>query len=90
MKVTKQQASLLQTAVTISQVPVGQPVYAVKAKRIIMKVKPTGCLLNSTIVADVSQRGGCLVCAPETGTVYAVEGSTEVQRISSELFWSEA
>jgi hypothetical protein len=89
MKVTKQQSTLLPSLVTINIVAVGKPVWDIKAKRMIMKVKPTGFLLNSNIVADVSQRGDCFVCALKEGTVYAVTADRQVQEVNSELVWSE-
>lgn len=89
MKVTKQQSSLIKELTTINRVPVGIPVWDVDARRVIMKLKPTGFLLNSSIVADVSQRGDCFVCALKGGTVFAVKASRRVMPINSELIWSE-
>lgn len=89
MKVTRQQAALAPSPVLISTVPVGIPVFDTKGKRLIMKVKPTGFLLNSNIVADVSQRGDCFVLALKEATMFAVQSSREVLPINSELIWSE-
>ena len=89
MKVTKQQSSLIKEQTTINTIPVGVPVWDVKGKQVIMKIKPTGFLLNSNIVADVSQRGDCFICALSKGTIFAVEAGREVLPISSELIWSE-
>lgn len=41
-----------------------------------MKLKPTGFLLNSTLVGDVLNRADCFVCDVERGTVYAMPGET--------------
>ena len=89
MKVTKQQSSLIKEQTTINLIPVGMPVWDVKGKQVIMKIKPTGFLLNSTIVADVSQRGDCFICSLNKGTVFAVEAARLVTAINSELIWSE-
>ena len=89
MKVTKRQSSLIKEQATINLIPVGVPVWDAKGKHVIMKIKPTGFLLNSNIVADVSQRGDCFVCNLSNGTVYAVEADKLVTAINSELNWSE-
>ena len=90
MRITLRQSSLLKGAVLLSAVPFGSPVYVPKTKKFIMKLKPTGFLLNSTIVSDVLARGDCFVCDLKEGTVYAKEGKTEVLPIKSELLWDEA
>lgn len=89
MKVTKRQSSLLQGTILLSTAPYGVPIVTAKSSKFLMKVKPTGFLLNSTIVSDVLARGDCFVCDMQKGTVYAKEGKTEVRTINSELIWDE-
>ena len=60
---------------TISSMPYGE---AFKSKgKLLMRVKPTQFLLNSTIVSDVLNRGDCFVCNLESGTLYITKGSNE-------------
>lgn len=61
---------------TIRDIPTGQP--AQHNGNMVMRVKATGFMLNSTIVADVYNRGDCLVVNLAKGTVYAVKGSDPV------------
>ena len=89
MKVTKQQSSLLRNIGMVKSQPFGIPFYQPDSKKILMRVKPTGFLLNSNIVADVMSRGDVFVVDLAKGTVYAVEGGRKLEQINSELFWSE-
>jgi hypothetical protein len=60
---------------TISSMPYGE---AFKSKgKLLMRVKPTQFLLNSTIVADVLNRGDAFVVNIETGTLYITKGNNE-------------
>ena len=89
MKVTKRQSSIIKEHTTINLIPVGVPVWDAKGKQVIMKIKPTGFLLNSNIVADVSQRGDCFICSLSKGTIFAVDAGRPVIVIDSELNWNE-
>jgi hypothetical protein len=60
---------------TISDMPYGE---AFRSKgKLLMRVKPTQFLLNSTIVSDVLNRGDAFVVNIETGTLYITKGSNE-------------
>lgn len=65
---------------TISDIPNGEWVQDIQAKRKICRVKFTGFLLNSSIVADVLNRGGCFVVS-SSSTVYAVPSTRLVSRL---------
>lgn len=53
--------------------------------KIIMRVKPTGFLLNSNVIGDVLNRGDCLVVDMAKGTLYVMKLSTEVIPLKSKL-----
>lgn len=88
MKITKVQAALIVGHLPILQIPAGRVVLTAE-KKLLMRVKPTGFLLNSTVIGDVITRGDALVLDLAKGTMYAVSGATLVQPIISELTWSE-
>ena len=56
--------------------------------KILRKVKITGFLLNSTIVADVLNRGDCFVLDMAKGTLYAVSNSLECTAVSGKFQYS--
>ena len=61
-------------AKTLKDLPFGEPFYFNSTVR--MKVKPTGFLLNSSLVGDVLNRADCFVIDVEKGTLYVMLGST--------------
>ena len=89
MKITKHQDALNVGTLQIVDIPFGQACWAIKAKRLLVRVKPTSFLLNSTVIGDVLARGDTFVFAPKYGTVYPVSGDIEVIPVNSELMWSE-
>lgn len=50
---------------------------------LVMRVKPTGFLLNSSVVADVLTRNDCFVVNLVKGTVYAIQGDATVKPIDA-------
>lgn len=52
-------------------------------KRYLMRLKPTQMLLNSTLITDVLNRSDCIVCNIETGSVYIMQGSKEVEKLAT-------
>lgn len=75
MKLTKQ-ASLIPASISLSDVKYGQMVRY--GEKYIIRVKPTQFLLNSTLVADVLNRGDCFVVNVESGTLYIMQKEMEV------------
>ena len=67
----------------------GEIVKTVKAKKLLMRVKPTQFLLNSTLVGDVLNRGDCFVCNIESGTLYILQGNTEIETVNATLLIKE-
>jgi hypothetical protein len=67
----------------LSDILHGNVVRIKKSKAIVMRLKITSFLLNSTIVADVLNRGDCFVCNLQTGTAYPTSGSVEVERLDT-------
>lgn len=57
--------------------------------KILMRLKPTSFLLNSTLVGDVLNRGDCFVCNVETGTLYIMPGNIEVESVDATLLIKE-
>jgi hypothetical protein len=66
----------------------GNVVQIKKSKAIVMRVKVTSYLLNSTIVADVLNRGDCFVCDLQKGTTYPISGASEVVRLDTLMNYS--
>lgn len=58
---------------------------AAKDKRLIMKVKPTGFLLNSNVVGDVLNRGDCFVVDLSTGVLYPTVSTKAVLPMDCKL-----
>lgn len=50
---------------------------------LVMRVKPTGFLLNSSIVADVLTRNDCFVVNLVKGTVYVIQGDATVKPVDA-------
>lgn len=62
----------------LSDVPYGTPVRRNSSGTIIMRVKATGFLLNSTLIADIIHRDDCLIVDLAKGTMYSVAGHIPV------------
>lgn len=60
-----------------------------KAGKLLMRVKPTQFLLNSTLVADVLNRGDAFVINVETGTLYIMQGDEEIAFVDATLLINE-
>ena len=71
--------------VTIADILSGNVARVKSGGAIVMKVKVTGFLLNSTLIADVLNRGDSIVLNLEKGTLYAMEGSREVEHLVTML-----
>lgn len=84
MHITKQQPLLLLSSIpTLVESPYGE---IVKCKgKLLMRVKPTQFLLNSTLVADVLNRGDVFVCNVESGTLYIMKGDTPIENVDASL-----
>lgn len=54
-------------------------------KKIVMRIKPTGFLLNSNIIGDVINRGDVLIVDMAKGTLYCVHGDITVIPLSGKL-----
>lgn len=52
---------------------------------IFMRVKPTGFLLNSSLIGDVINRGDIFVVNLSKGTVRAFQGDIEVQECDVQI-----
>lgn len=70
-------------ALTLADIGYGIPVYYVVGRRIIMKLKPTGFLLNSSVIGDVINRRDYVVTDLSKGTVYCMKGSCEVKLLKN-------
>lgn len=89
MNITKQQ-KLLQLGsptLTVRDIPAGT-CFSYQSKTL-MRLKATGFLLNSNLVADILNRADCLVADLEKGTVYIMEGSKEVSFCDASLLITE-
>jgi hypothetical protein len=74
------------TQLIASQVPFGKPFRLVNSKQDIhIRVKPTGFLLNSSVVSDVLSRGDTFVTNIQKGTLYAIEGDRAVELIDASI-----
>jgi len=67
---------------TLRDISHGIPVKLVSSSKIVMKVKPTGFLLNSSIVSDVLNRGDCFIVDLAKGTLYAVQSDRPVTKLN--------
>jgi hypothetical protein len=63
----------------------GMPVQDKKTGKIIMRIRPTGFLLNSTLVSEVLSRGDTFIVDLEKGTLYCAAGDRNIDLIHSEL-----
>ena len=66
----------------------GNVVQLLHNKKIVMKLKPTGFLLNSNIVADILNRGDCFIVDMAKGTLYIVSGELVVTSLNTKLQYS--
>lgn len=57
--------------------------------KILMRVKPTGFLLNSNIIGDVINRGDVLTVNIITGVLYFVPGNTLVTPVDCKVVVQE-
>ena len=70
---------------TLRDISYGTLVQSHVTKKLLMKVKPTGFLLNSTVVGAVLNRADCLVVDVVKGTLYCVQGDIEVTVVKAKL-----
>jgi len=70
---------------TLSDIIHGNCCRVKSSGKILMKLKPTGFLLNSNIVADVLNRGDCFVVDMAKGTLYATSATQAVTPLDSKL-----
>lgn len=90
MKIKQLQLNLDAPApLTVSDILPGNVIQTISGKAILMRVKVTGFLLNSNIVADVLNRGDCFVVNLEKGTLYVIAGDTEVTKLVSQLTYTK-
>ena len=88
MKIQRQQSLLIiDKAPILREIPYGQAVQY--GEKTLLKLKPTRFLLNSNIVADVLNRGDCLVCNLELGTLYIMKGDEPVTFIDCHFVINE-
>jgi hypothetical protein len=90
MKCIQIEAALIPRTNTILSTPHGKVVRRNDNSKLIMKVKPTGFLLNSTLVGDIINRRDVLVIDIEKGTLYSIPGDTVVREVLGEFQWSES
>lgn len=62
----------------LCNIPFGIPVRRNNNGVVIMRVKATGFLLNSTLIADIIHRDDCLIVDLAKGTLYSVAGHIPV------------
>lgn len=88
MRIQTQTSLLLLSSIpTLVESPYGE---IVKYKgKLLMRVKPTQFLLNSTLVGDVLNRGDVFVCNIESGTLYIMKGDTPIENVDASLFVKE-
>ncbi len=55
------------------------------SKRILIRVKPTGFLLNSSIITDIINRNDVLVFSPKHGTLYSIPGDRPIEMLEATL-----
>lgn len=75
-------------SITLADILYGNICKITGSGRLVMRVKPTGFLLNSNIIADVINRGDCFVTAVEKGTMYSMSGTTPVSRVIAKMLYS--
>lgn len=51
-----------------------------RKNKLLMRVKPIGFLLNSSLITDVINRGGVFVVDLETGVLSALNGEEELEQ----------
>lgn len=73
----------------VKHLPYGKLFKFVGKKGYFLRVKPTGYILNSELVADVLNRRDVFVTSVERGTLYIVEGNKEVIEIESSIVIKE-
>ncbi len=69
------------------QVSVGS-IFMGSKNGIFMRVKPTGYLLNSTLICDKLNAGFICAVNMEKGTLYFIQGEEEVEPLEATLEWS--
>jgi hypothetical protein len=62
----------------LKDAPYGIPLRRKKDGSTIMRLKPTGFLLNSTLVVDALNHEKCFISNLSTGTMFVIEGSEQV------------
>jgi len=73
------------TKLTIADILSGNVVRVKTSGAIVMKIKVTGFLLNSTVIGDILNRGDSLVVDLKKGTLYAMQHDREVERLVSKV-----
>lgn len=71
----------LDDPIVLSDIVPGNLCKIIATGKIVMRVKVTGFLLNSNIVADVLNRGDVFVVDVSKGTLYATVGDTPVSHV---------
>ena len=74
--------------ILIKDISAGNIVRLTGNKKIVMKLKLTGFLLNSNIVADVLARGDCFIVDMHKGTTYVVHGDLACTPLTGKLHYS--
>lgn len=88
MKCEQVSLPLEDTVCTIGNTGHGIPVIDTASNALIMKVKPTGFILNSSLVIDVLNRSDCFVINLHKGTMYSVPHDRKVEPVISKLLFT--
>jgi hypothetical protein len=78
----------MQAEITLRDIIAGNCCQVIGSGTVIMKLKPTGFLLNSSVVVDVVNRNDYLVADIKKGTVYSMKGTVPVRRLISKMLYS--
>ncbi len=73
------------TEFTAADVGFGRIFKDLLSKRILIRVKPTGFLLNSSVIGDIINRNDVLVFSPKHGTLYSIPGDRPIEMLEATL-----
>lgn len=71
--------------VPVSSILAGVPFVRGGNESVFMRLKPTGFILNSSVICDIINRNDIIIVDLKQGTMYAIKGSEEVEMIEAEL-----
>jgi len=74
---------------TIADIISGNCARVKSSGAIVMKVKATSFLLNSSVIADILNRGDSLVVDLKKGTLYPMQHDREVEKVTGKLLYSK-